>query len=226
MKKTIIVAITAICLLATNFTANAQKGKKYYKAADVPVKADAVPVAISVGDLINKVPKQDKNLAQLKGTIKNEADSLFDLTDINTSPTLTNKESYTIYLNEVIYNWSNVPPGGLMPVEYGFVSPITNTWYKNVVVTKVSDREFNYTIYNVPLNTGAVVAFHFNDPTGAAGAGNGGRLCKMKVTGAFTDQQIYRGNNAINASPNYQATIAGQVLSLPTIIISNPLKVN
>jgi hypothetical protein len=231
MKTTIKIALIAICYFAINITATAQGGKVLRPRTTAPTTiptpnptpAPADPTlateikAVDVSIYGKKIPKQDPQKAKFTGTIKIDADSLIKITDDETYG------SYIIFLNGVKYNLSEpTPAGGLVQFEYSFTNQISSTWYKNVVVTKVNDREYNYTIYNVPLNTGVVVGLQYKDPSGAAGSANGGPIKNMKITGAFSTEQIFSRLNQVNASPNYQATIAGQVLTFPTITISNP----
>jgi hypothetical protein len=220
MKKQIKLCIVAMCCVVTTINTNAQKQKMVRLGTNVGTIATQPGKGINVGDLVAQGPKQDPTNAKFTGKIRIESDSLFQITDNDIY------NSYIVYLFQVERNASNPStPGGLVPLEYSFYLPSVMHWHKNVVVTKVNDREYNYTIYNVPLNKGMVVAFHYKDPSGARADALGGYMCKMKVTNAFTDEQIYRGNNRINATPNYQATMAGQVLTLPTIVISNPSQV-
>jgi hypothetical protein len=226
------IVLFAILFIAINISATAQKGKVLKATTAAPAKPTPITMApkteqaqvdqaivekVKAVDLsqFQVIPKQDPQLAKFTGTIKIESDSLFEFTDIKKFGT------YIIYLNSVQYNWSTpTPAGGLLPVEYSFKNMLVDSWYKNVIVTKVNDRLYNYTIFNVPINVGVVVSFYYTD--NASGDAFGGTICSMKVTGAFTEKEIRRGNGIINASPNYQATIAGQVLALPIITISNP----
>jgi hypothetical protein len=220
MKSIIKIAIVTLCYITLTFTTNAQKQKFVRASTNVNTMATQPGRGINVGDLVTQGPKQDPTNAKFTGKIRIESDSLFQITDNDIY------NSYIVYLFQVERNASTPStPGGLVPLEYTFYQQSVMHWHKNVVVTKINDREYNYTIYNVPLNKGMVVAFHYKDPSGARADALGGYMCKMKVTNAFTDEQIYRGNNRINATPNYQATMAGQVLTLPTIVISNPSQV-
>jgi hypothetical protein len=217
MKKIIIVVLISIGYLTTGFNAQAQKGK-YAKPAGSGIKASQPYVGNApIVAAFNNTPVQDKNLAQFTGTIKIDSDSLFVFENNNLNKTTF--YTYMVYLKMIR---AGEDKNGIKLVEYDFFETLTSAWYKNVVVTKVNERQYNYTIYNVPLNTGVVIGFHYIDPT-RNGDFNGGPICKMRITNAFSDEQIYRGKGTINASPNYQATTAGQVLTLPTITISNPV---
>jgi hypothetical protein len=217
MKKTITLALATICFAAISFDANAQK-KKY--SNDGTMSSTIAKPYIGNAAILKamdnvKTPYQNKSLAQFKGTININADVpvIFENNDFDKTTFYT----YMIYLHTIK---AGEEKGGIKLVEYDFLLPLTSAWYKNVVVTKVNDRQYNYTVYNVPLNTGVVVGLHYLDP--CKSCSTYGPLSNMTVTNAFNEDRIYNGRGAVNAMPNYQATIAGQVLTLPTITISNP----
>jgi hypothetical protein len=218
MKKTINLVLVTICCFTISFTAQAQKSRFAKPAATAAAQAQLPSVRdVAIVAAMNNLPRQNKNLAQFTGTIKIDSDSLFIFEhDDSKDKTIY---TYMIYLHSI---QPGVEKNGIKLTEYDFSQPLNSHWYKNVVVNKVNDRLYNYTIYNVPLNTGVVIAFHHTAGS-TIGVYNGGLLSKMSITNAFTNAITSYGFGKINASPNYQATIAGQVLTLPTVTISNPI---
>ncbi len=145
MKKTITVAIAAICLLATNFTANAQGGKVIRgKSSGIDVSKE---MKIRVGDLLNQ-PLQNTKLGQVSGTIAMPdagewssrignlfTDYIWRLEEMGTSyPANPDRQS---------------PEKSTCFREGGFV----NLYYKDLEIRfdSTDKKNIKYKIYNVPL---------------------------------------------------------------------------
>jgi hypothetical protein len=158
-KTTITLALATICYLATSFNAQAQKQKIYKEAAKTVTEINKPYTEISAVDAIFKTPKQDKNLGQLTGIIKNETSYVLDFGNI--------ENKYNLNLKECKYEKKVSGSGDVQLVDEGYFY-VRELYVKqtNYVFEKINEKEYKYTIYNIPLNTNFVISVMYNYSSG------------------------------------------------------------
>jgi hypothetical protein len=209
------IIIVTICCFAINLAATAQRGK-VVKAKTVAPQVTQIDQAVKpINVAIFGLPKQDKNLAQVTGTIKNETSYTFDFANIS-------QGKYGIDVCSVYYKEEG-KPGGLLNNRFCRNSAI-NINKSNIVFEKINEKEYKYTIYNMPLNQKFIINLYYSPSIIAADdvytTLDVNNLTNVALTGAFTEAQTNDTN--FNLSPNYIATTAAQVL-MQNITITNPI---
>jgi hypothetical protein len=241
MKTTIKIALIAICYFAINITATAQSGKVYRPRTTAP--ATNIPVVVAVKDTavtqINQpkldalvqlatkqkpLPKQDPSRAIATGTIKNETDENIVFGEA--------RAEYYLRILSVRENPDyDKNPGGLIGLKYisgwdGFPSP----WSEPIrtghefVITKVNDKEWKYTLYNIELNHRRVIQINVN----YVSRGDRGDqpqnipMSRYVIENAYYAHRSYN-NNSFDANFIYSVPTPtlNTAYTLPTIVIKN-----
>jgi hypothetical protein len=220
MKKQIKLCIVAICCIFTTINTNAQKQKMVRLGTNVGTIATQPGKGINVGDLVTQGPKQDPNLASAIGWIKIEGDTTLIL-DQNSE-----YGKYTMYLNKVVKNEAKQSDaGGLVPNKYILGQNLGEMGAPNmrIVLTKLSNKDYTYEIFNLPLKTQFVIQFstpsgkHREDATPTIQ-----KLCNGVLINAYCPSDLEtKAFKPINDEP----TRKGQTI-LPTIYIKNQTQVN
>ncbi len=239
MKKIFKVAIAATCLIATTFSANAQKvvrGRTSAQVATAPISVAVkdttvkTTLAVSAGlSQINKVikplPIQDPSRAIATGIIKNETDENMVFGEV--------RGEYYLKVGSVRENPDyNNNQGGLVGFKYitgwdGSPNPWsepTRTGYE-FVITKVNDKEWKYTLYNIELNHRKVVYIAVNY---VSRGDRGDQPETYPISNYVIDNAYYahKSYNNISFDANFIYTVPTPTLNsaytLPTIVIKKP----
>jgi hypothetical protein len=152
MKKVITVVLISICYLAISFTAQAQKSKFAKPAATAAVQAQ-LPNVRDVA-IVAAMNPQNPKLTQITGIIKNETNYAFDFA--------YSADKYFLTLNECNYEKRVSGTGDIQMITEGyFYANVMNIKQTDIVYEKINEKEYRYTVYNVPLKINFAIAFSF-----------------------------------------------------------------
>jgi hypothetical protein len=206
MKKTITTVFVTLGYLTTSFTVQAQKAKYYKEASNISATA-AQPSAGSVTILAAMNPQSSK-LTKITGTIKNETDFPIDFSqDLNGQirselmaikvldrPYLPTDPNIIITERYELYNGDNIKNGNYQ-VSY--------------LIQKINEKEFKYTIYNMPVNQQYIIALTLKNKTTADNLGN-----NLSVDGALSESYISQlKNNLFNGASMRTTANAGSTIT-------------
>jgi hypothetical protein len=216
MKKTITVVLVTICYLATSFTAKAQK-TKMYKAISGATQAQQPSVAnVSIIAAMNP---QNPKLVQVTGIIKNETDMAinFSQDDINTP-------GYRIIANKVENRQNLSTDPNVIELDrfilYGGIDLRNENQSMKYVIEKINDKEFRYTIYNMPINTSYILVLMVNGTDGPPIKEN------VVIDGALTITYLNTLKNYLFNGATMRITGNAGTTITQNITLSKPQNVN